>query len=143
MKIKQILSISTVVLFALLSLTSCSDKNNANTTTSQEAVSSNTEITVSETTSISNSINTEWKTFLSEYEEWTDNYIELIKKYQENPTDTSLLTDYNEMAKQAIEWSEKAEKLTDTLKESLSTEDLKEYNNHLSKIVEKLNKAIN
>ena len=58
-----------------------------------------------------------WKQFVSEYEDWVDEYVVMIKKYNENPTDMSIITDYSKMAAEAAEWSKKAEELSKELDE--------------------------
>ena len=41
--------------------------------------------------------NTEWRTFLAEYEAWIDRYVELTGKIKENPQDIFLLADQTAM----------------------------------------------
>jgi len=79
-----------------------------------------------------------WKQFLIEYEQWVDRYIELLKKYNENPTDLTLLTEYIEQMEEIADWADKADKLED----DLTGEDLNEYLTTLTRIITKLNHAI-
>lgn len=60
----------------------------------------------------------EWRTFLIEYEQWVNDYIALAKKYESNPSDTSILSDYTKMASQVSEWSKKAERIKEELEDS-------------------------
>ena len=78
--------------------------------------------------------NTGWKEFLKDYEEWVDDYIALTKKYKDNPTDTSILSEYTEMAAEVTEWAERA----DDLESELSAAEAAEYAEELAKIASKL-----
>jgi len=90
--------------------------------------------TSSENTDTPSTSNSEWKEFLRLYEEWADEYVVLIKKYNENPTDMSLLTDYMDSMQKIIEWSEQADKIVS----DLSGDDLKEYLATMTRIIEKM-----
>ena len=78
----------------------------------------------------------EWEVFIAEYDAWVDKYIEIVNKYKADPTDTSILTDYTEMAGQVAEWSTKAESFTEELKNS--PKDAEKYAAELLKIANKL-----
>ncbi|MBQ7128564.1 MAG: hypothetical protein IJO19_01070 [Clostridia bacterium] len=141
MKTKQIFTLAILALFAILTLTGCG-KDNSNTTTDNAAAKN--EAVFTQTTTVAENDNdadskTEWKTFLKEYDEWADKYIELYKKYKANPADTSLLSEYTEVVQKATEWSKKSDKYLEELK-SASEEELEEYSNTISKIQEKLDK---
>lgn len=77
-----------------------------------------------------------WKAFLKDYEAWVDSYVEATKKYQENPSDITLLSEYTKLLGQVAEWAEKA----DTYKEELEAapEMLAEYLKTMERILEKL-----
>ena len=45
--------------------------------------------------------------FLKGYEKFMVKYIALLKKYKDNPTDVSILTDYTSMASEALDWETK------------------------------------
>lgn len=81
----------------------------------------------------------EWKKFIKEYDEWVDDYIAIVKKYKDNPTDFSILADYTEMMSDLAEWSAKADKVSDELEDSPAA--AMEYAAELAKIAAKLAKA--
>lgn len=85
--------------------------------------------------------NTEWKEWLEEYEAWVDNYIELSEKYAENPTDTTLMTEYLEALTEMVEWSEKADEVEMDLEDDPDA--LTEYLETLSRISQKLSQIDN
>lgn len=82
------------------------------------------------------STDTEWKQFLKEYEAWVDRYVKLLKKYQDNPADMTIMSDYMEMLGEMAEWSEKAGDIeADLVNDSAA---LKEYLDTLTRIINKL-----
>lgn len=82
--------------------------------------------------------NEEWRTFIKEYEEWVDEYIALLQKYKNNPTDTSILTDYTKMAAEMTDWTMRA----DEVKEELEDPDaLAEFTKELLRISNKIASA--
>jgi hypothetical protein len=54
--------------------------------------------------------------FLDAYEEFMDEYIKVLKKYSEDPTDMTILSEYTSSMAKVSEWSEKAESLEDCMK---------------------------
>jgi hypothetical protein len=84
------------------------------------------------------SSNTSWKQFLKEYEAWIDSYIAIMKKYEANPTDLSLLADIAEFAEETTEWAAKAEDIED----DLSGDDLAAYLETYSRIIQKLSSIL-
>ena len=82
----------------------------------------------------------DWRQFLEEYEAWVDEYIELLKKYNDNPTDMSILADYTEMMSELAEWSSRTEEVSDEL-EKASPAELAEYSAELARIASKLAQA--
>lgn len=82
----------------------------------------------------------EWKEFLSEYEAWVDQYIVMMKKYKENPSDLTLLADYSNMMTEMADWAEKTEKMQVEL-ENASSAELAEYSAALAKIAAKIAQA--
>ena len=81
----------------------------------------------------------EWKQFLNDYEKWVDSYVDILKKYKEDPTDMSILSDYATLTQQAAEWSEKADKIQNELE--ATPEVLKEYTETLGRILQKITEA--
>lgn len=45
--------------------------------------------------------------FLTHYEEWVDDYIQVIDDYMNNPTDETTASKYMELMQEAMEWSTK------------------------------------
>lgn len=69
-------------------------------------------------------IRPEFKEALDAYEEFFDDYCEIMKQYMENPLDMSLLTKYGEYMEKADEMDEKIEALDDG---EMSDEELAYY----------------
>ena len=138
---KKIISIvlALTLVFALAACdTSTTNNENINDTVNNEASSvDNTEKNdVAEETNN----NVEWKQFLKEYEEWVDKYIEITKKYKDNPSDMSILSDYTDMMTELTEWSTKTEDMQQELEEA-SPSELVEYSAELARIAGKIAKA--
>ena len=103
--------------------------------------SSKNDETTKETTSTQSSTDEkQWKQFLEDYEDWIDDYIKIVKKYSENPTDVSILSDYTEMITELAEWQTKAEEMEEELEEA-SPGELAEYSAALLKIAAKIAEA--
>lgn len=144
---KKILAVILVVLLAL-TMTACGKENSAKTDKQTEStvsyISTDKEDSAETTKSEVNQSATksadrkEWKKFLKDYGDWVERYIEITKKYEDNPNDLSLLSDYTEMLSETAKWSEKAEKLETDLKD---TDDYAEFYSELLRIVEKLLEA--
>lgn len=111
-------------------------ENNSSETKSTESPKTNAP--ESTATAASNSSTSDWRQFLKDYEEWVDSYVEFMKKYKNNPTDASLLTEYSKFMTDTTEWSKKAQKYQDEL-QNLSAEDLSEYMKSVTSILEKIN----
>lgn len=77
----------------------------------------------------------EWKEFLKDYEEWVDDYIAIVKKQKENPTDMSILADYTKMLTDLTEWTEKADDIAESIE---GTDDALEYSKEVLRIAGKL-----
>lgn len=75
----------------------------------------------------------EWKQFLKDYEAWINKYIEITEKYKNNPSDTTILTDYTEMLAELVQWQTKAEELQTEL-ENASPSEVAEYSAELIRI---------
>lgn len=80
-----------------------------------------------------------WRQFLKDYEEFVDDYITFMKKYQANPTDTSLMVDYIDMMTKVSEWSENLDEFGDELNDSA---ELAEYTKEYMRILAKLNTGL-
>lgn len=78
-----------------------------------------------------------WRQFLKDYEAWVDTYVEFMKKYKDNPTDISLMSDYSKFVQQTAEWAEEAEKYQSDL-ENASPEILGEYVETLGRITKRI-----
>ena len=117
--------------------------NNSNLTNDSTLTNINTEIFESEEnldviqteTAENNDDSAEWKEFLKDYEKWVDDYIAIVKKQKENPTDLTILTEYSKMLTQLSEWSKKSDDVAKSIK---STDDALEYSNEVLRIVGKL-----
>ena len=79
-----------------------------------------------------------WRNFLKEYEEWVDKYIAVIKKYNANPTDLSILTEYTSLMTELADWTAEADDISDSI---VDVEDAAEYSAELIRIAAKLAEA--
>ena len=66
----------------------------------------------------------EFKEAMDSYEEFYEEYCEVLKKYMEDPTDMTVLTEYSDLMQQSIEVAEKFEEWDNG---DLNTEELKYY----------------
>lgn len=87
----------------------------------------------------SNASEISWREFLDEYSMWVDEYVDIVDKYKNNPTDMTLLTEYTELMGDMAEWADKADKIQAEL-EDVSPSEAMEYAAELSKIAMKLAK---
>lgn len=111
----------------LLSLTACRKEENKEANVVSSTVKETT------TTTATNA----WKQFLIDYDGFVDEYVEIIKKYKENPADMSILSEYTDMVSKASEWNQKAY----TLEEDLEVEESLEYSAELLRILQKITDA--
>lgn len=81
-----------------------------------------------------------WKEFLADYEAWVDNYVEVAKKYSDNPTDMSILSDYTDMMAELSEWQTKATDVQNELQEA-SPAEVAEYAAEVARIAAKIAEA--
>ena len=49
----------------------------------------------------------EWNSVLDDYEAYVDDYTAIIKKQKANPTDMSIMTEYQDLMQRGTEWSTK------------------------------------
>jgi len=122
---KKIIAFALVCVLSL-SLAACGEETTQNTSTNST--------TASESTS-------SWKQFLKEYEAWVDRYVEITEKYQKNPADTTILSDYTAIANQAADWDARTKEMEEELQKA-SVEELTEYQAELARIVQKLSQAV-
>ena len=54
----------------------------------------------------------EWNEVLDDYEDYVDNYIAIIKKQKADPTDMSIMTEYQELMQKGTEWSNKMSEMS-------------------------------
>jgi len=54
----------------------------------------------------------EWDSVLDDYESYVDDYVAIIKKQKENPTDMSIMTEYQELMQKGTEWSTKMSEMS-------------------------------
>lgn len=111
----------------LLSLTACRKEENKEANVVSSTVKETT------TTTATNA----WKQFLIDYDGFVDEYVEIIKKYKENPADMSILSEYTDMVSKTSEWNQKAY----TLEEDLEVEESLEYSAELLRILQKITDA--
>ncbi len=80
-------------------------------------------------------IRPDFKQAMDEYEAFYDEYCELMKKYKENPTDLSLLSQYTAFMTEAIEMSEAFEAWD---QEEMTSEELKYYLEVNNRVLQKM-----
>lgn len=131
-KYRRIRTIGISVLLTSIILTGCTNNtaNNKNPSQTEEnTVSASAEIEP-------------WRQFLKDYEAWVDSWIEISKKYRENPKDLTIISDYTNMLSEMYEWGERADEYENELKnDDMSSEEFAEYMNTLSRILIKISKA--
>ncbi|MBR5237021.1 MAG: hypothetical protein IKW06_06605 [Clostridia bacterium] len=140
-----------VSLVLVLSLVACGDKSTSDeeilsdlevvldseeeatpvTTNNDENVTENTETAVK---------TVEWREFLKEYENWVDSYVAILKKYSNNPTDMSILSDYTKMVTELAEWQTRTDDMQQELEEA-SPAEIAEYSAELLRIAAKIAEA--
>ena len=104
----------------------------------QPADNSSSSSSESNSTNESNtSSNATWRQVLSEYEAWMNKYIDFMAKYK-NTTDNSarisMMSEYSTLMTEMSEWTQKL----DSVKGNLSTSDLNEYVQALTRINQRL-----
>lgn len=131
-KYRRIRTIGISVLLTAIILTGCT-----NNTANNKNLSQTEENTVSASAEIE-----PWRQFLKDYEAWVDSWIEISKKYRENPKDLTIISDYTNMLSEMYEWGERADEYENELKnDDMSSEEFAEYMNTLSRILIKISKA--
>lgn len=54
----------------------------------------------------------EWNEVLDDYEAYVDDYIAIIKKQKANPSDMSIMTEYQDLMQKGTEWSTKMSEMS-------------------------------
>ena len=90
---------------------------------------------VTEENKDNNAIDPEFKAAMDSYEEFFDEYVAIMKKYQKNPTDLSILADYAKYMGQYADMMQKFEKWES---EDLNTAELAYYIDVQARITKKL-----
>ena len=131
-----------LILLMVFSLAACGEDNTLtndtiSTDANTELVDTNENNDLQTDSKENGSDDAEWREFLKEYEEWVDDYIAIVKKQKENPTDMSILTEYSEMLSDLTKWTEKSDDVAKSIKD---TEDAIEYSKEVIRIAEKLTK---
>ena len=80
-------------------------------------------------------IRPEFKEAMDAYEAFYDEYCDILKKYYANPTDMSLLTEYTELMKKAVDVDSAFAKWEN---ENLNNEELKYYLDVNNRVMKKL-----
>lgn len=111
-------------------------KEENSTTVDEEKAESDTETESSEVEkpdeNLIDGMRPEFKEAMDSYEEFYTEYCDFIKKYNENPTDFSLLTQYGEMLKKAGEMDESFKKWDDGKLNDAETKYYLEVTNRIS-----------
>lgn len=110
---KQLVLIGTI---SALVLSSCSGSNENDSTddSSNDSTEMNTmdeEDAEPDTEEVDNSemdvVSGEWDEVLDDYEDYVDTYVVILKKLNADPTDMSVMTEYQELMEKSTDWSEK------------------------------------
>ena len=87
-----------------------------------------------------NAIDPEFKAAMDSYEEFFDEYVAIMKKYKENPTDLSILTDY---ATYMGQYADMIQKLEEWESKDLNTAEAEYYVDVQARITKKLLEVAN
>lgn len=74
--------------------------------------------------------------FMDDYEEWMERYVELLRKYKENPVGLASSPEYTSMSMEMMEWSSKWSSL------AIDCAKNPEYEKRFNKIQEKVEKEM-
>ncbi|MCL2046113.1 MAG: hypothetical protein FWG88_06985 [Oscillospiraceae bacterium] len=78
----------------------------------------------------------DWVEFLEEYEAWVDRYIELQIKFDDDPNDFSILTEYMSMLDELMDWYDKSIEIELAISDNPAA--LAEYLTAMTRILEKM-----
>ncbi len=125
----------------IMSLVACNGNDKLDSSsevieTNSESFESEENVDINQTNSEEESGDSaEWKEFLKDYEKWVDDYIAIVKRQKENPTDITILTEYTKMLADLTKWTEKADKIAKSIE---GTNDALEYSKEVLRIAGKL-----
>lgn len=161
----MVLSIAVLVCFCLFAMASGSSSRSSATTaaesttaatTTTEATTTTTEATTTTTAAPdedtteetdeevvesddADGVDPELKKFLDSYEAYIDEYIDFMKKMNENPDDVMLIAEYGDMLVKYAEFSEAAQIYSDKYdNDEMSDADMKYYLEVMARIDKKL-----
>lgn len=80
-------------------------------------------------------ISPEFKKTMDDYEAWFDHYCEVLKKYEENPSDLEILSEYTELMSEEVEMFDQMEKMDES---EMSNAELAYYLEVTARIEKKL-----
>jgi predicted AAA+ superfamily ATPase len=89
-------------------MTEISNEEEIEITSNEEEIEVVEEAEVSEETSLSD----EWNEVLDGYESYVDDYVAIIKKQRTDPSDMSLMTEYQELMLKGTDWATKMSELS-------------------------------
>lgn len=138
---KKLLSAILILLLAL-SLVACDFSSIASETTDTTQNNSLSSEKTSSSKTEGNAdglIDSEFKAAMDSYEEFFDEYVEIMKKYKENPTDMSILASYTSYMGQYTEMMQKFEKWEN---EDLNDAEMAYYLEVQARISKKLMEAV-
>ena len=132
------IALALIAIVLCLSLAGCGsseEKKDEESNATQTEESTSADSSDDKAASSSNATDANWKKTLSDYEKWVDDYAELMKKAQDNPTDASLASEAAQMAAESTEWAQDIASLNES---DLSESELSEYKETMERINEKL-----
>ncbi|MCL2111458.1 MAG: hypothetical protein FWH32_04270 [Clostridiales bacterium] len=83
----------------------------------------------------SDGISSSFKAQMDAYERFFDTYVDIAEKYQDNPTDPAIMTDYLELLEEFTEMLEELENLEEA---DWTTEELQYYLDVLARVLQKI-----
>ena len=98
---KKLTTILTAILFVVaLTLSSCSEESDTKDTSTAEQDDN-------KGTNENKEDGKQWDELLDGYEDYVDKTIFIMKKMKDDPTDMSVMQDYNDLMISSMEWTEK------------------------------------
>lgn len=127
-----------VALLLVLTLTGCSNNDTATEDESQAVEAyevDNEEPESTESTDDSGVLSPDFKKTMDDYEAWFDHYCEVMKKYEENPSDLELLSEMTELLSEETVMLDEMEKMDQS---EMNTAELAYYLEVTARIEKKL-----